>query len=153
MLLIKEMTLRKKSKSRSPKRSVGKKDKFYKTELCKFFQNKGYCARGQNCHFAHGVHELRHPPSFWHLPSNLLKSPERKRSRSRSSGKKSGRSKSPKVLAFSRLSHFKLSPSLVKKLHKTKSPKKNKSKSSKSLSLYSVRSPSKSLEYFDVQSI
>ena len=31
----------------------------YKTSLCRHYINKGHCSLYDNCHFAHGQHELR----------------------------------------------------------------------------------------------
>lgn len=30
----------------------------YKTVMCKFYEQQGWCSRGNSCTFAHGVHEL-----------------------------------------------------------------------------------------------
>ena len=35
----------------------------YKTKMCYHWQS-GYCLMGNNCNFAHGIHELRIPRSF-----------------------------------------------------------------------------------------
>ncbi|EPS73628.1 hypothetical protein M569_01134, partial [Genlisea aurea] len=37
---------------------------FYKTRLCVQFRD-GNCRNGDLCTFAHGTHDLRHPPSNW----------------------------------------------------------------------------------------
>jgi len=40
-----------------------KKNVFRKTQLCPQFQ-RGHCARGATCNFAHGQHELRTKPNL-----------------------------------------------------------------------------------------
>ncbi|VVA93794.1 unnamed protein product [Arabis nemorensis] len=37
---------------------------FYKTRICKRFW-AGFCRKGEQCKFAHGIEELRQPPSNW----------------------------------------------------------------------------------------
>jgi butyrate response factor len=34
----------------------------YKTEICQKMQQRGACAFGNKCQFAHGIHELRPAP-------------------------------------------------------------------------------------------
>ncbi|CAF0832857.1 unnamed protein product [Brachionus calyciflorus] len=38
------------------------KSKFFKTDLCIYFMNKGFCLDGDRCKFAHGVKELKNKP-------------------------------------------------------------------------------------------
>lgn len=38
------------------------KEKLYKTEICRNWEEKGFCYYGDRCQFAHGEHELRQVP-------------------------------------------------------------------------------------------
>ena len=49
-------------KTKSPEETKGVGLSRYKTELCRPFQDYGYCKYGDKCQFAHGEHELRVVP-------------------------------------------------------------------------------------------
>ena len=49
-------------KTKSPDENKGSGLSRYKTELCRPFQDYGYCKYGDKCQFAHGEHELRVVP-------------------------------------------------------------------------------------------
>lgn len=39
-----------------------KQSSLFKTQLCRHFEQKGFCNLGENCSFAHGKEELREAP-------------------------------------------------------------------------------------------
>jgi len=57
-LMLKLVELKKKSIIKNIIEEENKFDPKYKTELCKKFQNTGYCPYGFKCRFAHGKEEL-----------------------------------------------------------------------------------------------
>jgi hypothetical protein len=40
----------------------------FKTKLCRHFQSKGFCNMGDNCNFAHGMHEMRASEGGQNMP-------------------------------------------------------------------------------------
>ncbi|KAJ5068031.1 protein tis11 [Anaeramoeba ignava] len=50
------------SKSQKSKKPPKQKSPLYKTELCKSWEENGFCKYGQKCQFAHGYSELRFVP-------------------------------------------------------------------------------------------